>query len=124
MPRTAVVIDPVMCLVVASIGGTYDDLAALVHLSASQVSRRINQSKVLREAWAEGRANARLSVRRAQYKSALHGSAAMLRWLGINELKQADRSDHLIDAHLTSEKPARWIARFQGMDDPNDPDDD
>lgn len=47
-----------------------------------------------RDVFARGRADGKISLRRAQWQAALAGSAAMMIWLGKQELGQAEKLEH------------------------------
>lgn len=69
---------------VARLHCTYDEMAAVLHCSVDTLERRF--ADVVKSA----RENAKTSLRRAQWVSALKGDRTMLIWLGKQYLGQSD----------------------------------
>lgn len=78
---------------IASVGGTQHEAAAHLGVSPRCFEEFLRTQKKARDAWDKGMGNMRLSIRRAQMKSALGGSAAMQIWLGKQYLGQKDKSE-------------------------------
>lgn len=92
-PKTPKV-DPNAVKALASIMCTMPEIALVIGVSEDTLQRR----PVLAKAIAEGRANGRSSLRRAQYKAAMDGNPTMLIWLGKQVLGQRDNAD--VDMNL------------------------
>lgn len=69
----------------ASIGCTMEEIGLVVGCDRATLQRRFAA------AVEKGRAEAKISLRRAQYKAALRGNPAMLIWLGKQYLGQTDK---------------------------------
>ena len=77
----------------ASIQCTDEEIAAGIGCSQDTLARGRKREPELDAAILEGRANGRMSLRRAQYRKAMEGNPAMLIWLGKQVLGQRERAD-------------------------------
>ena len=77
----------------ASIQCTDEEIAAGIGCSQDTLARGRKREPDLDAAILEGRANGRMSLRRAQYQKAMDGNPAMLIWLGKQVLGQRERAD-------------------------------
>ena len=77
----------------ASIQCTDEEIAAGLGCSQDTLARGRKREPDLDAAILEGRANGRMSLRRAQYRKAMEGNPAMLIWLGKQVLGQRERVD-------------------------------
>ena len=77
----------------ASIQCTDEEIAAGIGCSQDTLARGRKREPDLDAAILEGRANGRMSLRRAQYQRAMDGNPAMLIWLGKQILGQRERVD-------------------------------
>ena len=77
----------------ASIQCTDEEIAAGLGCSQDTLARGRKREPDLDAAILEGRANGRMSLRRAQYQRAMEGNPAMLIWLGKQILGQRERAD-------------------------------
>jgi transposase-like protein len=77
----------------ASIQCTDEEIAAGIGCSQDTLARGRKRDQELDAAIIEGRANGRMSLRRAQYQKAMDGNPAMLIWLGKQVLGQRERAD-------------------------------
>jgi transposase-like protein len=77
----------------ASIQCTDEEIAAGIGCSQDTLARGRKRDQELDAAIIEGRANGRMSLRRAQYQKAMDGNPAMLIWLGKQVLGQRERVD-------------------------------
>lgn len=75
-------IRPREVLNLAKVGCTNEEISVLLDCGETTLKRRFGP------ALKKGRAEARVSLRRAQFKAALSGNPAMLIWLGKNMLGQ------------------------------------
>lgn len=96
----------------ASIQCTDEEIAAAVGCSQDTLARGRKRDADLDEAILTGRANGRMSLRRAQYKRAMGGNAAMLIWLGKQVLGQKDNVD--ISSSDGSMTPSPTVIRIVG----------
>ena len=102
----------------ASIQCTDEEIAAGIGCSQDTLARGRKREPDLDAAILEGRANGRMSLRRAQYRKAMEGNPAMLIWLGKQVLGQRENVvDHmpvaeecgvLVTPGLVSEE--EWLA--------------
>ena len=77
----------------AGIQCTDEEIAAGLGCSQDTLARGRKREPDLDAAILEGRANGRMSLRRAQYQKALDGNPTMLIWLGKQILGQRERVD-------------------------------
>ena len=77
----------------ASIQCTDEEIAAGLGCSQDTLARGRKREPDLDAAILEGRANGRMSLRRAQYRKAMERNPAMLIWLGKQVLGQRERAD-------------------------------
>ena len=54
-----------------------------------------------RRVYAEGKEDGKSAILAAQYKLALAGNADMLKWLGKNHIKQAEKIDSTVNGNVT-----------------------
>ena len=90
MPRKKIEIDPEMVRGLARIGATWDEIAGILGIARTTLAVRMREKK-FRDAYEQGVAEGDVSIRRAQYDSAMRGKTGMLVWLGKNRLNQTDR---------------------------------
>ena len=90
MPRKKIEIDPEMVRGLARIGATWDEIAGILGIARTTLAVRMREKKY-RDAYEQGVAEGDVSLRRAQYDSAMKGKTGMLVWLGKNRLNQTDR---------------------------------
>ncbi len=76
----------------ASIQCTDEEIAAGIGCSQDTLARGRKREPDLDAAILEGRANGRMSLRRAQYQRAMEGNPAMLIWLGKQILGQRENA--------------------------------
>ena len=87
MARPFKELDPEQLRTLAALGCTYEEIGAVLKVSADTLSRRYA------EPIKQGRENGKASLRRLQWQSANKGSVAMLIWLGKQWLGQKERSE-------------------------------
>jgi hypothetical protein len=87
-----------------SIQCTQEEAAAVLRVSRATLWRFFVAYPEAVEAFDEGKEEGKASLRRAQFKSALAGNAAMQIWLGKQLLGQRDKHD--IDVNLVSHEEA------------------
>ena len=90
MSRKKIEIDPKMIRGLAQIGATWDESAGILGIARTTLAVRMREKKY-RDAYEQGVAEGDVSIRRAQYDSAMRGKTGMLVWLGKNRLNQTDR---------------------------------
>ena len=90
MSRKKIEIDPKMIRGLAQIGATWDEIAGILGIARTTLAVRMREKKY-RDAYEQGVAEGDVSIRRAQYDSAMRGKTGMLVWLGKNRLNQTDR---------------------------------
>ena len=90
MGRKKLIIDPEQIRSLARLGCTWDEIAAVLQIARGTFSARMKEKKY-RDAYEQGGAEGDVSIRRAQYDSAMRGKTGMLVWLGKNRLNQTDR---------------------------------
>ena len=75
------------------IQATTKEAAAALDVSEVTFIDFLKREEIARETFENGKANGRISLRRAQVELALEGNATMQVWLGKNLLGQKDKSD-------------------------------
>ena len=90
MPRKKIEVDPEQVRELARLGCTWDEIAGVLKIARSTLVVRMREKR-FRDAYEQGVAEGDVSIRRAQYDSALKGKTGMLVWLGKNRLNQTDR---------------------------------
>ena len=87
------IVDEELILKLASIGCTQSEIATMVGLSESGISKNYKHLIF------EGRANLKMTLRRKQIEVAVEGKGnpTMLIWLGKNILDQTDKQETKID---------------------------
>ena len=90
MPRKKIEIDPEQVRQLARLGCTWDEIAGVLKIARTTLVVRMREKKY-RDAYEQGVAEGDVSLRRAQYDSAMKGKTGMLVWLGKNRLDQVDR---------------------------------
>lgn len=75
----------------ASIGCTFEEMAQILGVSMSWLSKEKDASAAMAMAIAEGQGKLKQSLRRCQLDMALSGSVPMLIWLGKQLLGQSDK---------------------------------
>lgn len=71
-----------------ALGCTQEEVASFFGVSVDTLSRR----EGFAEAQESGKANGKISLRRAQMKSALSGNSRMLTWMGMQLLRQRNQT--------------------------------
>lgn len=99
----------------ASIHCTDDEIAAGIGCSQDTLARGRKREPDLDAAILEGRANGRMSLRRAQYQRAMEGNPTMLIWLGKQILEQRERVDIDLNARIAAMSPEEKLAEAQRM---------
>jgi hypothetical protein len=74
------------------IHATNEEIAAHFNVSVRTI-QRLKKNPAFAEFVARGRADGKISLRRAQWKNALGGNVTMQIWLGKQELNQRDRHE-------------------------------
>ena len=90
MPRKKIEVDPEQVRQLARLGCTWDEIAGVLKIGRTTLTARMREKKY-RDAYEQGVAEGDVSLRRAQYDSAMKGKTGMLVWLGKNRLNQTDR---------------------------------
>ena len=90
MPRKKIEVDPEQVRQLARLGCTWDEIAGVLKIGRTTLTARMREKKY-RDAYEQGVAEGDVSIRRAQYESAMKGKTGMLVWLGKNRLNQTDR---------------------------------
>ena len=90
MPRKKIEVDPEQVRQLARLGCTWDEIAGVLKIGRTTLTARMREKKY-RDAYEQGGAEGDVSLRRAQYDSAMKGKTGMLVWLGKNRLNQTDR---------------------------------
>ena len=90
MARKKIEIDPEQVRQLARLGCTWDEIAGVLKIARTTLVVRMREKK-FRDAYEQGVAEGDVSLRRAQYDSAMKGKTGMLVWLGKNRLDQVDR---------------------------------
>jgi AraC-like DNA-binding protein len=85
MARPRKKIDPEQVKKLAAIQCSYAEMAAVLGVNESTLTRRFAQ--VIKE----GREHGRMSLKRKQYECAMGGNTTMLIWLGKQHLEQRDK---------------------------------
>jgi len=75
------------------INATHAESAAVLGVSRETFEKFLGKHKKAAEAFESGKAEGRVSLRRAQYKAALAGNATMQIWLGKQLLAQKDKHE-------------------------------
>ena len=79
----------------ASYDCTMEEIASGLGVSTDTLDRRRKEEPGIAEAIVRGRARIRISLRKAQLKSAIKdGNPQMLKWMGTQMLGQSDASKH------------------------------
>lgn len=100
-------LDPSQCEEMASWDCTLEEIARGLGVSISTLDRRRKEDSEFDEAIARGRARIRMTLRKAQLKSAIkEGNPSMLKWMGIQMLGQTDKHDikHEGEVHIHFDK--------------------
>ena len=90
MPRKKIEVDPEQVRQLARLGCTRDEIAGVLKIGRTTLTARMREKKY-RDAYEQGVAEGDVSIRRAQYDSAMRGKTGMLVWLGKIRLNPADR---------------------------------
>lgn len=86
-------IDPKKVEALCQVHATDQEIAAHFGVSVRTIER-LKKRAEFRGLFERGRADGKISLRRAQWQAALAGQPAMLIWLGKQELGQTDRLEH------------------------------
>lgn len=87
---------------------TVAEVAAIFGVSKDTIERNYA------DAMAEGRERASGSIKRAQFKYALAGSAPLLMFLGKNYCNQSDRPEPDVDVSASGPRPRGLLVTFCG----------
>lgn len=90
--RPWAVIDPDVVERAAMIGCTNDEIAAVVGVVESTLSKHMKINPAIQAAITHGRALGRSTLRRMQWQEATKGNTTMLIWLGKQMLGQMDKT--------------------------------
>ena len=90
MARKKIEVDPEQVRALARLGCTWDEIAGVLKIARTTLVVRMKEKK-FRDAYDQGVAEGDVSLRRAQYDSAMKGKTGLLVWLGKNRLNQTDR---------------------------------
>ena len=101
MGLKAVKIDKDQVQALARLGCTWDEIADVLGVARSTLGKNMKTDKSVRDAYEKGIAEGDVSIRRAQYDSAMQGKTAMLIWLGKNRLGQTDRIETKNETEIT-----------------------
>jgi hypothetical protein len=104
---------------------TQEEIGGLCGLSQGRVSEILNSDDELRLSYLAGRSQAKMSLRRAQYKKAVEdGNLVAQIWLGKQELGQADKNDthEHHDVNINIQYIAAWGKTPQELPPPPSPD--
>ena len=99
----------------ASIQCTDEEIAAGLGCSQDTLARGRKRDQEIDAAIIEGRANGRMSLRRAQYQKALDGNPTMLIWLGKQILGQRERVDIDLGSRISAMSPEEKMAEALRM---------
>jgi len=89
VPRRPAAIDLDDLKKLAAMQCTQEEAAAWFGIARETLNRKLRQAKY-RDAWHDGQANGRISIRRKQFQ---RGTDTMLIWLGKQYLGQRDRPE-------------------------------
>jgi hypothetical protein len=89
MPRRRIDLDLDELEKLAAMRCTQDEVAGFFGVAVKTVQRRLKEARYA-EVWERGSAKGRVSLRRAQFRVAEAGNAAMLIWLGKQWLGQRE----------------------------------
>jgi hypothetical protein len=78
----------------AKILSTHIEAAAVLGVSKPTFEQFLARNKKAEEAFEKGKGAGKITLRRAQFKAALDGNAAILIWLGKQFLGQRDKHEH------------------------------
>ena len=91
--RPRATIEPKQLEALCQVGATDEEIAGHFAVSVRTIMR-LKKRVEYRDVFTRGRADSRISLRRAQRQTALAGNATMQIWLGKQELGQVDRVEH------------------------------
>ena len=86
----------------AILSPSVEEVAAVFEVSKRTVQRYLKKRDYA-EAYERGKGKRRVSIKRAQYQTAMKGHCGMLIWLGKNELGQSDEPE------LQGSEPLTWV---------------
>ena len=92
--RPEVIFDLAKVTALCQVHATDEEIAAHFSCSVKTLERRRKTDEAFAACFEKGRADGKISLRRAQWSQALAGNATMLIWLGKQELKQSDKLEH------------------------------
>lgn len=109
MGRRKLKIDPNQVEQLAQLGATVKEIADFLQCSDATINNRFQGELD------KGRANLKISLRRAQIRAALDdGSNVLLIWLGKQLLGQKDNHDLAVTTKTLTEEDKRVIAKLAG----------
>lgn len=102
----------------AAIQCTMDEIARVMGVPLRTLHHRKSRSAKLRELIEKGRADSKVSLRKAQYQQAMQGNKTMLVWLGKQWLGQTDKTEYQPAAGTRIR--LRWPEEMKAKEDPED----
>lgn len=101
MGRKSINIDPDQVRALARLSCSYEEIADVLKIGRSTFAKKLKE-KPIREAYERGKSEGAVSLKRAQFDTAVAGNTAMLIWLGKNRLGQADKIESKNETEITS----------------------
>lgn len=104
---------------------TQEEIGDLCGLSQGRISTILNEDPILAQAFRTGRAQGKMSLRRAQAKKAItDGNLVAQIWLGKQELGQSDKQEthETQDLNITVQYVAAWGKSPNELPPPPSPD--
>tara|TARA_R100000664_G_C2756978_1_gene145003 strand:- start:2251 stop:2619 length:369 start_codon:yes stop_codon:yes gene_type:complete len=101
MGRKSINIDPDQVRALARLSCSYEEIADVLKIGRSTFAKKLKE-KTIREAYERGKSEGAVSLKRAQFDTAVSGNTAMLIWLGKNRLGQADRIETKNETEITA----------------------
>ena len=102
MGRKSINIDPDQVRALARLSCSYEEIADVLKIGRSTFAKKLKEEKAIREAYDRGKSEGTVSLKRAQFDTAVAGNTAMLIWLGKNRLGQADKIESKNETEITS----------------------
>ena len=101
MGRKSINIDPDQVRALARLSCSYEEIADVLKIGRSTFAKKLKE-KAIREAYERGKSEGIVSLKRAQFDTAVAGKTAMLIWLGKNRLCQDDKIESKNETEITS----------------------
>tara|TARA_Y100000356_G_C11253770_1_gene288754 strand:+ start:1161 stop:1532 length:372 start_codon:yes stop_codon:yes gene_type:complete len=102
MGRKSINIDPDQVRALARLSCSYEEIADVLKIGRSTFAKKLKEEKEIRDAYERGKSEGAVSLKRAQFDTAVSGNTAMLIWLGKNRLGQADRIETKNETEITA----------------------